>query len=203
MFLSRLILTLQDYRNLRITDDYSIHRVVYSLFPKSSNPGRILYADRGSRNALHTVLILSEIAPICSPETPQQIETKEIGPDFLRHSRYAFEILLNPVRRESLSRKLWPVLGETALREWFLEKAAANGFALTPEDEARLVIQVRDTKTFKQKNASERNVTHHQVLFSGTLTVSDSERFRNAFEHGIGKAKAFGFGLLQLAPLWD
>lgn len=203
MFLSRLTLTLQDYRAFRITDDYSIHRVVYSLFPENADAGRILYADRGVRNALHTILILSRIRPVCSPETPQHIETKEIEPGFLKHSRYAFEILLNPVRQETRSRKCVPIRGEILQYEWFLEKAAAHGFTLTPEDKARLVIRQMETQKFRQKDRPECSVHHHRVQFSGTLTVSDPELFQKAFEQGIGKARAFGFGMLQLVPVWD
>ncbi|MBE6426876.1 MAG: type I-E CRISPR-associated protein Cas6/Cse3/CasE [Planctomycetaceae bacterium] len=203
MFLSRLTLTLQDHRAFRITDDYSIHRVVYSLFPENADAGRILYADRGMRNAFHTILILSKIRPVCSPETPQNIETKEIEPGFLKHSRYAFEILLNPVRSKSHTKQLEPIKGEILQYEWFLEKAAANGFTLTPEDKSRLVIHSEQTLTFRQKDTPERKVTHHRVRFSGTLTVSDPELFQKAFEQGIGRAKAFGFGMLQLVPVWD
>ena len=59
MFLTRLTLTLKDYRQFRITDDYPIHRVVYSLFPKTDTPNRILYTDRGLKEGFQTVFILS------------------------------------------------------------------------------------------------------------------------------------------------
>lgn len=203
MFLSRLTLTLQDLRAFRITDDYSIHRVVYSLFPKEAGPSRILYADRGVRSAFHTILILSGNEPVKSPETPQNIETKAVEPGFLNHSRYAFEILLNPVRQETRTRKCVPIRGNILQYEWFLEKAAANGFTLTPDDKSRLVIRQMETQTFRQKDQSERKVLHHRVRFSGTLTVTDHELFRKAFEQGIGRGKAFGFGMLQLVPVWD
>ena len=203
MFLTRLTLTLKDYRQFRITDDYSIHRVVYSLFPKADEPNRILYADRGLKDGFQTVFILSETRPVPLSDWPLRFETKPVEPGFLRHARYSFEIVLNPVRKDSKTGKLKPVIGESNLREWFLEKAAANGFQLTPEDEAHLVIHVRSVQKFCQRLQPDKNVTHHQVVFSGTLTVTDPERFRQAFEQGIGKAKAFGFGLLQLVPIFE
>jgi CRISPR system Cascade subunit CasE len=38
------------------------------------------------------------------------------------------------------------------------------------------------------------------VRFDGVLVVTDRDRFIAAITDGIGSAKAFGFGLLSLAP---
>jgi len=203
MFLTRLTLTLNDYRKFRITDDYSIHRVVYSLFPEKDVKNRILYADRGLKDGFQTIFLLSEIRPTPLSDWSLRFETKNVEPGFLHHTHYSFEILLNPVRKDSKTGKLKPVLGEPDLRAWFFEKAEANGFTFSPEDQAHLVIHVRNTQKFCQKDQTDRTVTHHQVFFSGTLTVTDPVRFRQAFENGIGRAKAFGFGLLQLVPIFD
>ena len=42
---------------------------------------------------------------------------------------------------------------------------------------------------------------HSTVDYQGVLTVTDPIRFHEAFTRGIGSAKAFGFGLLVIAPL--
>jgi len=42
---------------------------------------------------------------------------------------------------------------------------------------------------------------HSAVDFQGVLQVTDGPKFRETFARGIGPAKAFGFGLLVLAPL--
>jgi len=42
---------------------------------------------------------------------------------------------------------------------------------------------------------------HYAVEFQGVLTVTDPALFRTTFTTGIGSAKAFGFGLLALAPV--
>jgi CRISPR system Cascade subunit CasE len=39
------------------------------------------------------------------------------------------------------------------------------------------------------------------VEFQGSLRVVDPNKFRSAFAQGIGSAKAFGFGMLVLAPI--
>ena len=56
------------YKN-RITDAYSLHRVVYSMLPRTDEPKRILYVDQGSVNGIREVLILSGIMP----DIPQNV----------------------------------------------------------------------------------------------------------------------------------
>ena len=41
------------------------------------------------------------------------------------------------------------------------------------------------------------------VQFDGVLVVADPDKLREAVRNGIGPQKAFGFGLLSLAPLRD
>jgi CRISPR system Cascade subunit CasE len=49
------------------------------------------------------------------------------------------------------------------------------------------------------RDAGGRRLTFGAVVFDGMLEVSDPGRLRSALRHGIGSAKAFGFGLLSLA----
>lgn len=43
-------------------------------------------------------------------------------------------------------------------------------------------------------------LTFGSVLFEGRLRVTDAERFRATLAAGIGSGKAYGFGLLSIAP---
>ena len=42
---------------------------------------------------------------------------------------------------------------------------------------------------------------HSAFEFQGVLVVTDAAAFRTILQCGIGSAKAFGFGLLVIAPL--
>ena len=42
---------------------------------------------------------------------------------------------------------------------------------------------------------------HSAVEFQGVLVVTDPAKFHETFTRGIGPAKAFGFGLLVIAPI--
>ena len=45
-----------------------------------------------------------------------------------------------------------------------------------------------------------RALVHSAVLFEGALRITDPDAFRKTIARGIGSGKAFGFGLLSLAP---
>lgn len=75
---------------------------------------------------------------------------------------------------------------------WLQARANGNGFAV----ESALVTvdgyQQHESYAKQQKRA----VRYSTVDFQGILTVTDPEQFRSALFSGIGKAKAFGCGLL-------
>ena len=192
MFLSRITLTRKNFRDWKITDEYSLHRLVYDLFG-TEDRDRFLYVDKGVEAGYRVLLVLSKQPPQENPSI--SVETREVAGSFLEHDAYAFEVLLNPVRRARQTRKREPILGQLPLLRWFLEQAEKHGFSV---DESRLVVKVRSTQQFQSK---ESNQTRHRVLFTGVLKVTDRELFTQAFENGIGGGKAFGFGLLQLIPL--
>lgn len=52
----------------------------------------------------------------------------------------------------------------------------------------------------KKDAAGGRSTTHFAVHFDGLLRVTDPDAFRQTLVRGIGSAKAFGFGLLSVAP---
>jgi CRISPR system Cascade subunit CasE len=49
----------------------------------------------------------------------------------------------------------------------------------------------------------KQRLTFASVLFDGELIVTNKELFRLALEEGIGGGKAYGFGLLSIAPAFD
>ncbi len=53
----------------------------------------------------------------------------------------------------------------------------------------------------KQEEKHSCKTTHLAVRFDGLLRVTDAEAFRETLVRGIGSAKAFGFGLLSIAPV--
>lgn len=83
--------------------------------------------------------------------------------------------------------------------EWLRRKGIMNsGFELI-EPQLRVVNQ---GKLWGRKGGRSdgHTMTHYAVLFNGLLQVTDLDAFRQTLVSGIGTARAFGFGLLSVAP---
>jgi len=195
--LHQYLLSLADCRALGLRDTYSLHRIVYSLFSDVRAGGEgssgILYADKGSWRQKRRLLILSDRAalrPACG-----ELASRELPAAFFEFPHYRFEIIVNAVRRNAKSGKREPVRGREEAGRWFAEKAPQWGFLSDPAG-----LQVADiTADCFVKDGMP--VTLNKARITGTLSVSDKTRFLDSFFRGIGHGKAFGCGLLQLAPL--
>ena len=107
----------------------------------------------------------------------------------------------------------------SAQLEWFLDRTERWGFAIplahtdppapglaldedgAPAESAREVrITARNRRSFPKKGY-KHPVVLHTVTFDGRLRVLDTQRFSRALLTGIGPGKAYGCGLLTLAPL--
>ncbi|ACL06609.1 CRISPR-associated protein, Cse3 family [Desulfatibacillum aliphaticivorans] len=184
----------KDCKALGLKDVYGVHKAVYNLFPENNGQGRdFLFADKGGDWNGRKILILSHREPI----QPRHgaIDCREVPAAFLDWDYYGFEVVLNPVRRDNASRKLIPVRGRENLHEWFLKKAPGLGFEVEPHS---LQVSRMGVEAYA-KDGTMR--THNTATFIGKLRVIDPNAFKKSFAQGIGRAKAFGFGLLQLVPL--
>ena len=193
VYLTKLELDAAFCHKNRITDAYSLHRVVYSMFPKENDPGRILYVDRGAVRGIREVLIQSQIMP----DIPEDVSasSRKISEKFFTAQKYRFEILLNPVKCNSKSKKRQAVIGQLPLLNYFSERMSKWGFAA---DLNQLEVNILPSISFTCK---ERQYRFNRAKFRGILTVTDMELFRKTFVSGIGHGKAFGFGVLQLVPI--
>ncbi|MFB8029464.1 MULTISPECIES: type I-E CRISPR-associated protein Cas6/Cse3/CasE [unclassified Streptomyces] len=71
-------------------------------------------------------------------------------------------------------------------------------YELTVSDKHALSFDKTRPATTKTRKAPVNLVT---VTFDGRLEVTDPEKLRRTMRQGLGKAKAYGCGLLTLAPL--
>lgn len=194
MIASVLRLSREDCKVLEISDAYSVHRVVYSLFPKQGQETRdFLFADKGEDLLGRRILILSKREPVKLAHGV--VETKVIPESFLNHTHYGFEVQLNPTKREKNSGKIVSIRGRESLLAWFNEKASGWGFSVEP---GSLQVQAVGVQSFKKDDTL---VVQGTATFMGRLTVVDRGAFIKSFTTGIGRAKGFGFGLFQIVPL--
>jgi CRISPR system Cascade subunit CasE len=134
-------------------------------------------------------------------------DTKDYEP-FLSHlntgQRWRFRLHANPVYILE-GKRLAHVTVERQI-EWLTTRAERNGFSfykiITPEGDADAVqIIHRNILKFRKRPSDKTSVTLSVVTYEGELIVEDAELLRRALTCGIGKAKAYGCGLLTLARI--
>lgn len=189
---SMLFLERKDLMKLgKDQDAYTFHKLIYSLFPGDKR--EFLYLDKGGLYGTRSVLILSSKDPL-QPDVGM-IRTKIIPDFFLEQENYAFEVRLNPVRRKTGSSRMIPVKADKDLLNWFMERQSRWGINAT-SDSLRI-----DDKGIQVIQKGKSRIIHNQATFKGVLRVIDNKKFRQAFSTGLGRGKAFGFGLLQIQPI--
>lgn len=211
LYASVLHLDRHAIQTLRITDPYSLHRVVYSLFDdvrsesdkQGHTPSGIVFADKGGNRLGRQVMMLSDREPadgiLAEEQRLGDVQCKPIPASFLDHSRYQFQLAINPSRRENATGKRLPVKGREAIAKWFLERCESSwGFRAAP---STLVVEKVEVQQFQGKQ--EHPITLSKAHLQGALEVTDRQRFQQSFAHGIGRGRAFGCGLLQIVPILD
>ena len=153
-------------------DDYQCHQEIRKHVP---SPGRVLFQRTDC-----CLLVVSESKPV-DGEFGLTKELK-VGED----TEYLFSIRLNPSFRNKKTGKREVV---TDLRRWIEKKLTENGMEAN--------FQYR-TEGMRKSGRGDKVVTLASVFVMGMLIVKDRNLFRGAVERGIGHAKGFGFGLLNV-----
>ena len=208
MYLSRLQL---NTHNRAATDQpYKLHQLVMSGFPDgiTREKANVLHRlDVEEDNAI--LLVQSDIKPdwdkihpdLLLPASPfdpvPNPAVRQMNGLDLPNGRFLqFRLTTNPTKRFSSGKGNKPgprraLYDEDDQCAWLLEKGKANGFTL---------LDVQISHAHKQ-TISPKNITLYTVQFNGRLQITDAAKFQTAVRTGIGPAKAFGCGLLSLAPL--
>jgi len=130
-------------------------------------------------------------------------EVKELDPSFRKEQPLRFRLVANPTRkidtksgpdgRRRNGRRV-PVKYEK-LPEWLDHQGERGGFKVEANSCA---CQPGYVYVGKPREAGNQRL--FSVRFDGLLRVTDADAFRETLISGIGPAKAFGFGLLSVAP---
>jgi CRISPR system Cascade subunit CasE len=206
LYLTQILVSYEDaVRALKIRDSYDWHQRIWQAFAGRDGAVRDFLIRVDQKEEAHRVLILSRTQPVKPDWCPTDcFGTKQIPADYFSHETYRFSLLANPTKklrvdnpngsRKKNGRRV-PITQREDLVRWLLRKGEAGGFTFDPGD-LRTIPRGRE---FFRKEGIQG--THTAVEFQGTLIVRDPGLFMEAVRHGIGSAKAFGFGLLALTPL--
>ncbi len=131
------------------------------------------------------------------------------SPAFSPGDMLRFRLLANPTKRlraDSIGPNGRPVgkewegkrvpVATEMLEEWLSRRGERGGFGVEG------LTSVEPGWAYMNKTRDRgKGQRLRSVRYEGVLEVADSARFEEAVVEGIGPAKAFGFGLLSVAPL--
>jgi CRISPR system Cascade subunit CasE len=167
--------------------------------------------------------------PSSDDPTDPQVVVRDYQPFLERLSNgdeFAFRLTANPVQSSKRPATLTPAqkarstdgaLGRSARlghrtvvsqTAWLTRRAPRLGFEIPLSSASDtvgqavpdLVVTARVRVSFRRPNTPER-VVIQVVTYEGHLRVTNADELRQAMLHGVGPAKAYGCGLLTLAPL--
>lgn len=111
---------------------------------------------------------------------------------------WAFRLVANPTHRAQIDGRKLTVAHVTVRQQlrWLQERCEAWGFSIGPEEEPTALVTGRQVKRFRRQGSQ---VTLGTARFEGVLTVTDATALARALSTGMGRAKAYGCGLMTLA----
>jgi CRISPR system Cascade subunit CasE len=222
MYLASLILNLR-HRQVRVdvARPYELHRTLARTLPDALDKAaeRLLYRLEATPDGLPRLLVQSHLPPRWDALPPgylapiaDALRMKEVALQLAPGQLLAFRLVANPTKR--LSRSL-PQGRDKSQRvglrtaqeqeEWLARKGAQHGFAVM-----QVTISRQDVIAVRRRLSGDADeggaamaagpITQLNAQFDGVLQVVDAAALAAAVAHGIGSGKAFGCGLLSLAP---
>jgi CRISPR system Cascade subunit CasE len=218
LYLSRLLLNPRSRQAQRETaDPYNLHRTLMHAFTDKRDQSGVLHRlDVDPRSGLRILLVQSQVEPDWSylvdkrylaPPNPFVPDDNPAVKPFKLNLRAGqilrFRLVANPTVKQDGKRR--PLREQKERYQWLHsigegdegKKRASRGFKVLQVDIHQLYTQPghihRDGQT-------SHKLTLNFVQFDGRLQVTDPDKLLAAVQRGIGPAKAFGCGLLSLAP---
>lgn len=207
MYLTKLLLDPSCTQVRRdLGDSYELHRTLVRAFvngPGDKAPRFLWRLEQFEYLPMEpTVLVQSEIKGNWSvlERLPgyllRSTQTKLVNLDSFITAGYSyrFRLMANPT--VTRGRKRYGLSRRSDLDEWLHRQGERHGFAVRQH----LVVSRR---LFRSSQKITSTICLYQVCFEGLLLVRDKNEIRNAVLAGLGPGKAFGCGLLSLAPCLD
>ncbi|MBT0566991.1 type I-E CRISPR-associated protein Cas6/Cse3/CasE [Williamsia sp. CHRR-6] len=196
----------------------AMHAAVAAAFPPGAptpaGHGRVLWRVDSPTADTHHLYVVSSIEPDLSHiveqagwQTGEMWQTRDYAPviDAIdAGQRYRFRLRANPVYSgRSTPNEQTSLRAHRSVKhqESWLESRAQRGGFLIPDgsrDDALLRVVDRGVMRFGRRGTA---VTIAYATFDGVLEVVDPDALRHTLVAGLGRAKAYGCGLLTLAPL--
>lgn len=210
MYISRVEIDSDNRRKVKkLSHVAAYHSWVEDSFSDEKNKGvrtrKLWRLDR--LNGKTYLLIVSQNRPDLSNlekfgvEGSAQIKSYDrFLEDISNGSVMRFRVVLNPVIAISQGtgnkNKIKPHVTVEQQMKYLLDRSSKNGFEL---NKSEFSIVERGYENFYKE--SQKKIRLVKVVYEGVLTVSDSVLFKKVLTDGIGKKRAYGFGMMTVIPV--
>ncbi|MFI6995866.1 type I-E CRISPR-associated protein Cas6/Cse3/CasE [Nonomuraea wenchangensis] len=229
MFLTRFQFNIARSGALRLlSSPQRLHAAVMNAFadlpPRNSHDPRVLWRIDRNGGAETLLFIVSPVKPDLThlaeeagwPAT-ERWQTYDYSPMLSRLVRgavWGFRLTANPVHKIRRSAdeptKVTAHVGYRNQINWLLQRQEEAGFAVLEKSskhrphgeyiEYELVVRGQRRVEFA-KAGQQRPVTLVYTTYDGLLKVTDVDALRRTLTSGLGRAKAYGCGLLTLSEI--
>lgn len=207
MYLTRIALDMRRRETMRALSSVNmIHGAIESAFP-GQRKRRLWRIDTIA--SVTWLMLLSETEPDLSGlqaqfgYEDQPWETKcydGLLERIQEGTSWRFRLVANPTHsgpsgKDGERGKVVAEGSVPAQKEWLTRHAVAHGFLLRPDC---FDVTRSEWKIFHKGKEGRHQVSILQVTYEGILEVADAELFRKALLCGIGRAKAYGMGMMTV-----
>ncbi len=195
---------------LNCADGYHAHQQVWQFFDDAPDAARDFLFRREQQQGWPVYYLVSQRQPVDKTGI-WAIESKPYSPRLNVGQQLAFRLRANPVvtqtddngkqRRHDVVMHLKKQLAEKspgerevieqAGLEWLQRKSQHHGFELMPGMRIDGYLQHR-----LNRRKSQKMIRFSSLDFEGILAVRDPDKFTELLFHGVGRARAFGCGLM-------
>jgi len=210
MYISRVEVDMNNRRKIKkLSHVAAYHSWVENSFPDEKNSNlrtrKLWRLDR--LNGKTYLLVVSE-------EMPDLLNLEKYGVEgtaqtksydnFLsaicKGDKMRFRVVLNPVislsRGSGNKNLVKPHVTIEHQMRYLMDRSIKNGFEL---DEKDFEIVERGYENFYKEG--QKKVKLIKAVYEGILTVNDVDLFRTVLTKGIGKKRAYGFGMMTVIPV--
>ncbi|MBK1723854.1 type I-E CRISPR-associated protein Cas6/Cse3/CasE [Thiocystis violacea] len=205
-------------------DGYALHALLTAAFGEQSpkpfrylgpRQGLLAYSDQPPA-ALH------DNAALATPDVARalgldSLAARPFPTSWSKGQALSFEVRVRPVLRAKDGRERdvflhaieaepspeQPINREMIYAEWLRKRLAEHGAAQLLQagmDAFRLSRVIRRAGSDEARQRKARSFSGPDAVFKGQLHVGDSDAFTRLLTRGIGRHRAFGFGMLLLKP---
>lgn len=204
-------------------DTYKEHQALWRLFDANPDAKRDFLYRQTQQQGRVKYYVVSEREPVDSSGVWLVDACQTYDPKLTKGQELFFSVRVNPVVTVSIkvdekqsrkerhdvvmrekkridyknlpkdSRPLEQEIVQQTCIPWLVQRAETLGFSVQAN-----TLLVDGYQQYESYAKGKKPISYSTVDFQGVLTVTDPERFKQTLFQGIGKAKAFGCGLLLI-----